>query len=298
MASFTAASFREKLNHLSDSQQSIQTLAHWVLYHRKSCEESAAVFAKETMLAKGDRRLTYMYVANEIIQTCQRKAPEFAKAYGEQLLEARPPPPPAHRLRADPHSFAPEQIMPKACREASEATRVKLLRLIPIWEERQSLPAPLIKQLRAKTGAGSPSPQPSDPSGFSPTRSPRGSMSPRGSGSSPRLRPATPPGVPLSQLLDLLEEGGLVEELQAEREADLGAITTDRDALAAAAMLRTQQSRLSSELADRRALVIRIASFCEKQHAQCDGLAKAHAEVTAALDALAAKHPAAAAADE
>ena len=63
-------------------------------------------------------------------------------------------------------------------------------------------------------------------------------------------------------------------------------------------MLRTQQSRLSSELADRRALVIRIASFCEKQHAQCDGLAKAHAEVTAALDALAAKHPAAAAADE
>ena len=35
MAGFSASSFKSKLEKLSESQQSIQTLSHWVQYHKK-----------------------------------------------------------------------------------------------------------------------------------------------------------------------------------------------------------------------------------------------------------------------
>ena len=45
MAGFSASSFKSKLEKLSESQQSIQTLSHWVQYHKKSVKESAAIWA-------------------------------------------------------------------------------------------------------------------------------------------------------------------------------------------------------------------------------------------------------------
>ena len=45
MSGFTDQSFVSKLSKLSDSQQSIQTLSHWVQYHKKACDDSAAVWA-------------------------------------------------------------------------------------------------------------------------------------------------------------------------------------------------------------------------------------------------------------
>ena len=47
MAGFSASSFKSKLEKLSESQQSIQTLSHWVQYHKKSVKESAAIWAKQ-----------------------------------------------------------------------------------------------------------------------------------------------------------------------------------------------------------------------------------------------------------
>ena len=47
MTTFKEANFRSKLDALSESQQSIQTLCHWVVFHRKAANESAAVWAQE-----------------------------------------------------------------------------------------------------------------------------------------------------------------------------------------------------------------------------------------------------------
>merc|ERR1712137_929507 len=101
-----AAKFRSKLEKLSESQQSIQTVSHWVQYHKKSCKESAETWARETLRAAPDRRLLFIYLANDIMQNSRRKGLEFVQEYGAQL----------------------GQIMPEAYAGSSEVNRSKMMR--------------------------------------------------------------------------------------------------------------------------------------------------------------------------
>jgi len=122
------AKFRSKLEKLSDSQQSIQTVSHWVQHHKKSCKESAEVWARETLRAQPDRRLLYIYLANDIMQNSRRKGPEFVREYGAQLV----------------------QVIPEAYAGSSEANRAKMVRLLGIWEERQVLDPAAIVDLKQR----------------------------------------------------------------------------------------------------------------------------------------------------
>ena len=90
MAGFTAVSFKTKLEKLSESQQSIQTLSHWVQYHKKAVKESATIWAKEVLRAIPERRLLYIYLANDIMQNSRRKGSEFVQEYGAQMQLVMP----------------------------------------------------------------------------------------------------------------------------------------------------------------------------------------------------------------
>ena len=81
MSGFTAESLVGKLFKLSDSQQSIQTLSHWVQYHKKACDESASVWAAEALRAQPNRQLLFVYLGNDVIQSSKRKGEEFVRAY-------------------------------------------------------------------------------------------------------------------------------------------------------------------------------------------------------------------------
>ena len=106
--SFTTSSFVGKLAKLSDSQQSIQTLSHWVQYHKSSCNESAVTWAQECLRAPPARHLLYVYLANDIMQNSKRKGNEFCNAYGAQL--------PA--------------VLPKMYAGASEEVKSKMLKVV------------------------------------------------------------------------------------------------------------------------------------------------------------------------
>jgi len=252
MAGFSASSFKNKLEKLSESQQSIQTLSHWVQYHKKSVKESAAIWAKEVLRATPERRLLYIYLANDIMQNSRRKGNTFVEEFGAQL----------------------PIVMPDTFLACPDRTREKLLRLLSIWEERRVVPGNLITELRGsmnaaasrggavaggvlaeEPGAHQPpeqeaeeeaeaeaeyctAPQVAAALGVSVSNGsscaggarPRGSgtsprvggASPRSSGASPRAAAAGAAGaeqVTLAQLLTNLEEGRLVEGVAAEREA-------------------------------------------------------------------------------
>ena len=140
--SFTTSSFVGKLAKLSDSQQSIQTLSHWVQYHKSSCNESAVTWAQECLRAPPARHLLYVYLANDIMQNSKRKGNEFCNAYGAQL--------PA--------------VLPKMYAGASEEVKSKMLKVVNIWEERRVLDSSLLNELRARmTGAPTAAPAPPRP---------------------------------------------------------------------------------------------------------------------------------------
>ena len=133
MAAFATHSFVSKLSKLSDSQQSIQTLSHWVQFHKKACNESAAVWAQEAGRATPARQLIFLYLANDIMQHSKRKGEEFVKAYGAQLVT----------------------VLPKIFAAATSAVQGKILRMLSIWEERRILESDVSSVLRARIGGDS-----------------------------------------------------------------------------------------------------------------------------------------------
>ena len=232
MAGFSASSFKSKLEKLSESQQSIQTLSHWVQYHKKSVKESAAIWAKEVLRGKPERRLLYIYLANDIMQNSKRKGNTFVEEFGAQL----------------------PVVMPDTFAACPERTREKLLRLLSIWEERRVMPGNLIAELRASMkaaatrggsgggGGGAAEeeeeyvPEEADAHQLeeeeyapaAPATAPLGVSVSHGGGStggaSPRAAAAAAAArsagqVTLAQLLTSLEEGRLVDDVAAEREA-------------------------------------------------------------------------------
>jgi hypothetical protein len=289
MSGFTPDSFTLKLSKLSDSQQSIQTLSHWVQYHKKACVESAAVWAAEALRAPTSRQLLFIYLVNDIMQHSRRKGPEFVKAYGDRLV----------------------QVFPRIFADASSSVQAKLLRTLNIWDERRVLSSSVLTELRAKVGAGADgdaSQPPADRHASTAAARPAAAPStaaqmdvveeddeyvpePLVSAASGGAGGGEAGGMALADLLEMLDQGSLADELQAEREADLdmsalqevdvsepselGAVGAK--AGAAIALLTAQRCKIVEELAARRRLIMLLAASVERQNEQVQHAPHTHA---------------------
>ncbi|KAM3966159.1 LOW QUALITY PROTEIN: regulation of nuclear pre-mRNA domain-containing protein 1B [Aphomia sociella] len=88
MAGFTENALVRKLQDLNSSQQSIQTLSLWLIHHRKHHAAVVKTWYKELLKAKDTKQLTFMYLANDVIQNSKKKGPEYGKEFGEVLVDA------------------------------------------------------------------------------------------------------------------------------------------------------------------------------------------------------------------
>ncbi|KAM5135785.1 regulation of nuclear pre-mRNA domain-containing protein 1B [Mantella aurantiaca] len=126
MASFSESALEKKLLELSNSQQSVQTLSLWLIHHRKHAAAIVTVWQRELKRAKSNRKLTFLYLANDVIQNSKRKGPEFTREFEKVLLEA----------------------FSHVSSEADEGCRKPLERLLHIWQERGVYSADFIQQIR------------------------------------------------------------------------------------------------------------------------------------------------------
>lgn len=88
MSSFTESGLVKKLLELNPSQQSIQTLSLWLIHHRKHHSIIVRTWLKELQKAPTSKKLTFMYLANDVIQNSKKKGPEFGKEFENVLLKA------------------------------------------------------------------------------------------------------------------------------------------------------------------------------------------------------------------
>lgn len=88
MSSFTESGLVKKLLELNPSQQSIQTLSLWLIHHRKHHSIIVKTWIKELQKVSSSKKLTFMYLANDVIQNSKKKGPEFGKEYEHVLLKA------------------------------------------------------------------------------------------------------------------------------------------------------------------------------------------------------------------
>uniref|UniRef100_A0A8C7WSZ5 Regulation of nuclear pre-mRNA domain containing 1B n=1 Tax=Oryzias sinensis TaxID=183150 RepID=A0A8C7WSZ5_9TELE len=88
MSSFSESALEKKLSELSSSQQSVQTLSLWIIHHRKHSGLIVKVWHRELKKAKSNRKLTFLYLANDVIQNSKKKGPEFTKDFESVLVDA------------------------------------------------------------------------------------------------------------------------------------------------------------------------------------------------------------------
>lgn len=88
MSSFSDTGFAKKLKELNNTQQSIQTLSLWLIHHRKHASVVVKTWLQELRRATPDRRLLFMYLANDVIQNSRKKGSEYNKKFKSSLPDA------------------------------------------------------------------------------------------------------------------------------------------------------------------------------------------------------------------
>ncbi|XP_061639909.1 regulation of nuclear pre-mRNA domain-containing protein 1B isoform X1 [Phyllopteryx taeniolatus] len=139
MSSFSETALEKKLSELSSSQQSVQTLSLWIIHHRKHSGLIVKVWHRELKKAKTNRKLTFLYLANDVIQNSKKKGPEFTKDFETVLIDA----------------------CSHVASEVDESCKKHMERLLNIWKERNLYRGDFIQQLTLAI-EDSNSPQPTE----------------------------------------------------------------------------------------------------------------------------------------
>jgi hypothetical protein len=119
---------KQKFDKLENNQASITGLSQWILYHRKRHSESIDIWLKVFLAVSAEKKLTFLYLANDVLQESRRKGDEFIKDF-EQILE-----------EVVTHLFkmcVPDQLE-------------KVKRLLAIWETRTVFPPNFIQLVLQK----------------------------------------------------------------------------------------------------------------------------------------------------
>ncbi|XP_013861209.1 regulation of nuclear pre-mRNA domain-containing protein 1B isoform X3 [Austrofundulus limnaeus] len=125
MSAFSEAALEKKLSELSNSQQSVQTLSLWLIHHRKHSKTIVSVWFNELRKAQVSRKLTFLYLANDVIQNSKRKGPEFTQDFAPLIVDA----------------------FKHVYREGEESCKKQLGRVLSIWQERAVYEQSLLEQL-------------------------------------------------------------------------------------------------------------------------------------------------------
>jgi regulator of Ty1 transposition protein 103 len=87
--SFSESSLSKKLNELNNTQQSVQTLSLWLIHHRKFAKNIVALWLRELKSQTNcEKKLTLIYLANDILQNSRKKGNEYLNEFDKALNEA------------------------------------------------------------------------------------------------------------------------------------------------------------------------------------------------------------------
>ncbi|KAE8673779.1 ELMO/CED-12 family protein isoform 1 [Hibiscus syriacus] len=105
----------EKLTKLNNSQQSIESLSRWCITHRKKAKQIVETWDKLFNSSQKEQRVSFLYLANDILQNSRRKGSEFVNEFWKVLPAA----------------------LKHVYEEGEEYGKKAVTRLVDIWEERK-----------------------------------------------------------------------------------------------------------------------------------------------------------------
>ncbi|KAL8869631.1 MAG: hypothetical protein Q9174_004128 [Haloplaca sp. 1 TL-2023] len=87
--SFNDDTIKAKLSSLNETQESIASVAQWVIFHRRHADKTCAIWLSRLRESTPQKRLTLIYLANEVVQQSKaRKKDDFLIAFSPVIAEA------------------------------------------------------------------------------------------------------------------------------------------------------------------------------------------------------------------
>ena len=85
---FSSSSLDHKLRDLTNSQHSIEGLSLWVVKHRKHAKTAVEIWLKELCKAIPSRKLTLLFLSNDIVQNSRKKGTELNREFSKVMFKA------------------------------------------------------------------------------------------------------------------------------------------------------------------------------------------------------------------
>lgn len=84
-SAFSEDILADKLAKLNNTQQCIETLSHWCIYHRKNAEQIVQTWDKQFHSSGNEQKVPFLYLANDILQNSKRNGTEFVEEFWKVL---------------------------------------------------------------------------------------------------------------------------------------------------------------------------------------------------------------------
>nr|CAD1817387.1 unnamed protein product [Ananas comosus var. bracteatus] len=86
-SAFSDQVLAEKLSKLNSSQQSIESLSHWCISHRKKAKPVVETWEKQFNSSSKEQKVSFLYLANDILQNSKRKGSEFVNEFWKSFFQ-------------------------------------------------------------------------------------------------------------------------------------------------------------------------------------------------------------------
>ncbi|KAJ5168972.1 uncharacterized protein N7482_004566 [Penicillium canariense] len=126
---YTDDAVKAKLSALNETQESIVTVAQWVMFHRRHAERTAQIWLQKIRDSPPPKRLNLIYLANEVAQQSKARGKEdFLIAFSPIVAEAAA----------------------VAYKGSSNDIQQKIRRVVEVWRQRNVFEGPILDAVEAR----------------------------------------------------------------------------------------------------------------------------------------------------
>ncbi|KAK4998171.1 hypothetical protein LTR66_002546 [Elasticomyces elasticus] len=120
---YTDDGVRAKLSALNETQDSIVSVAQWIMFHRRHAPRTVALWQERLQGSNASKRLNLVYLANEVVQQSKaRKKDDFLIAFTPIIAE----------------------VIPLAYRSSPSDVQQKIKRVVEVWRQRMIFDPPVL----------------------------------------------------------------------------------------------------------------------------------------------------------
>ncbi|KAJ5899761.1 hypothetical protein N7495_004505 [Penicillium taxi] len=126
---YTDDAVKAKLSALNETQESIVTVAQWVMFHRRHADRTAQIWLQRIRDSTPPKRLNLIYLANEVAQQSKaRGKDDFLIAFAPIVVEATA----------------------LAYTSSTKDIKQKIRRVVEVWRQRNVFEAPIISAVESR----------------------------------------------------------------------------------------------------------------------------------------------------